>query len=52
MHPTLTHVPPSPHVVPIGDGCTKSARATFAPRFAPHLADEIPPDPPPITNRS
>jgi len=31
MHPTLTQVPPIPHLVPGGDGLTKSATATFLP---------------------
>jgi hypothetical protein len=33
MHPTLTHVPPKPHVEPAGLGFTKSSTATFAPKF-------------------
>lgn len=52
MQPTLTQVPPRPHVEPTGDGLTKSARATFAPYYTAHLAAEIPPEPPPITNKS
>ena len=31
MQPTFTQVPPSPHVVPLGEGLTKSRHATFAP---------------------
>lgn len=50
MHPTFTHVPPRPHFVPGGDGFTKSARPTVAPRLAAVLAQERPPDPPPMTN--
>ena len=52
MQPTLTQVPPRPQVVPTGLGLTKSARATFLPRVAAHLAAETPPEPPPITKRS
>jgi len=52
MQPTLTHVPPRPHLVPEGVGLTKSAIATFLPAREECLAAETPPDPPPITNRS
>lgn len=52
MHPTFTQVPPSPHLVPGGDGLTKSASPTLAPSAAAARAHESPPDPPPITNRS
>ena len=48
----MTQVPPRPHDVPIGVGLTKSARATFLPIVAACLAAEIPPEPPPITNKS
>ena len=49
IHPTLTHVPPIPHLVPSGDGLTKSARPTFAPYDAAVRAAARPPEPPPIT---
>jgi len=52
MHPTLTQVPPSPHLVPTGDGLTKSATPTLAPKSAASLAAARPPDPPPITKKS
>mmetsp|Transcript_29076 Transcript_29076/g.86060 ORF Transcript_29076/g.86060 Transcript_29076/m.86060 type:complete len:207 (-) Transcript_29076:523-1143(-) len=52
MHPTLTHVPPSPHCVPAGDGFTKSSTATFAPRALASFEAARPPEPPPITTRS
>ena len=52
MHPTLTHVPPSPHVVPGGDGFTKSHTATFLPSFAARFEHASPPEPPPMTTRS
>lgn len=52
MHPTFTHVPPNPHVVPKGEGFTKSAKPTFFPRETACFADAIPPEPPPITKRS
>jgi hypothetical protein len=52
IHPTLTHVPPKPQVVPTGVGLTKSASATFFPNYAACLAAETPPEPPPITNKS
>jgi len=34
MQPTLTQVPPRPHVVPCGVGTTKSHTATFLPNEA------------------
>ena len=37
MQPTLTQVPPSPHVVPASDGLTKSQTATFLPYLAAAL---------------
>ena len=49
MHPTLTHVTPSPHVIPIGVGVTKSYTATFNPNLAASLEAANPPEPPPIT---
>eukprot|EP00966_Prymnesium_polylepis_P170725 3946469-Prymnesium_polylepis.1 len=49
MQPTLTHVPPRPHVVPAGDGLTKSQTATFLPSFAAFFEAASPPEPPPIT---
>lgn len=52
MHPTLTQVPPSPHLVPIPDGFTKSRQATLCPSLAASLAHARPPEPPPITTRS
>jgi len=52
MQPTLTHVPPSPHVVPAGDGFTKSHTATFLPNLAAAFEHERPPEPPPMTTRS
>jgi hypothetical protein len=52
MHPTLTHVPPKPHLVPIGEGLTKSAKPTFTQELAAHLAAESPPEPPPIIKMS
>ena len=52
MHPTLTQVPPSPHLVPIPDGLTKSRQATFCPSLAASLAHASPPEPPPITTKS
>jgi len=52
MHPTLTQVPPRPHLVPWGEGLTKSARPTLAPLAAAAEAAESPPDPPPITKKS
>lgn len=45
-------MPPNPHLVPKGDGFTKSAKATLAPNFAAYLAQARPPEPPPITNKS
>ena len=45
----LTHVPPSPHLVPRGDGLTKSKHTTFAPCRAASFAAAIPPEPPPMT---
>jgi len=48
MHPTFTHVPPKPHVVPYGDAFTKSANPTLAPNFAARRPHARPPDPPPI----
>ena len=52
IQPTLTQVPPRPQAEPAGDGFTKSASATFFPISAAYLAAEIPPEPPPMTNRS
>ena len=52
MHPAFTHVPPSPQVVPAGDGFTKSKHAVFAPSFAASFAAAKPPDPPPMTTTS
>ena len=52
MQPTLTQVPPIPHVVPYGLGFTKSAKPTFAPYLAAVLADARPPEPPPEKNRN
>lgn len=52
IHPTLTQVPPKPHLVPRGDGVTKSSTATLAPKFTASLAHASPPDPPPITTKS
>jgi hypothetical protein len=45
-------VPPTPQVVPMGVGLTKSARPTFLPILAAALDAAWPPDPPPITKRS
>lgn len=52
MHPTLTQVPPRPHVVPGGDGLTKSKQATLRPSLEASFAQERPPEPPPMTTRS
>lgn len=52
MHPTLTHVPPRPQVVPLGEGVTKSQTATRAPSLAASLLHARPPDPPPMMRRS
>eukprot|EP00900_Chrysochromulina_parva_P022468 jgi/Chrpa1/4855/Chrysochromulina_OHIO_Genome00010223-RA len=52
MQPTLTQVPPSPHVVPASDGFTKSQTATFLPYLAAALLAARPPEPPPMTSRS
>lgn len=52
MHPTFTHVPPSPHVVPAGLGLTKSRHIVFAPCFAASFAAASPPEPPPMTTTS
>mmetsp|Transcript_41319 Transcript_41319/g.103307 ORF Transcript_41319/g.103307 Transcript_41319/m.103307 type:complete len:226 (-) Transcript_41319:203-880(-) len=52
MHPTLTHVPPRPQVVPWGVGVTKSQTATRAPRDAASLEQARPPEPPPMIRRS
>jgi len=52
MQPTLTQVPPRPHLVPEGVGVTKSATATFLPAREACLAADIPPEPPPMTKRS
>jgi hypothetical protein len=52
IHPTFTHVPPKPHLVPCGDGFTKSRTATLAPCNAASFAQANPPDPPPITTKS
>ena len=58
MQPTLTQVPPRPHVVPGGDGFTKSHTATFGPAsdwpssFDAFFAHARPPEPPPMTMRS
>ena len=52
MQPTLTHVPPRPHVVPAGDGFTKSQTATFLPSLAAAFEQARPPEPPPMTSRS
>ena len=49
MHPTLTQVPPRPHVVPCGVGFTKSQTATFLPYLAAAFEQARPPEPPPIT---
>lgn len=49
IQPTFTQVPPRPHVVPIGEGLTKSATATLALNYAASFEEAIPPDPPPIT---
>lgn len=52
IQPTLTQVPPKPHLVPCGDGLTKSSTATLAPCNAASLAQAKPPDPPPMTTKS
>mmetsp|Transcript_32290 Transcript_32290/g.63091 ORF Transcript_32290/g.63091 Transcript_32290/m.63091 type:complete len:209 (+) Transcript_32290:950-1576(+) len=52
MHPTLTHVPPRPQVVPEGVGVTKSQTATRAPSAAASLLHASPPEPPPMIRRS
>mmetsp|Transcript_25332 Transcript_25332/g.59287 ORF Transcript_25332/g.59287 Transcript_25332/m.59287 type:complete len:243 (+) Transcript_25332:856-1584(+) len=52
IHPTLTQVPPRPHLVPAGLGLTKSSTATLAPNAEASLEAASPPDPPPITTRS
>ena len=52
MQPTFTHVPPSPYVVPRGDGVTKSNNATEWPSAAASFAQLIPPEPPPMTIKS
>lgn len=52
MHPTLTQVPPSPHLVPCGEGVTQSSTATRAPLLTASFAHASPPDPPPMTARS
>lgn len=49
IQPTLTQVPPSPHVVPIGVGFTKSQTATLAPSLAASFDEAKPPEPPPMT---
>ena len=51
MQPTFTHVPPRPHVVPCGDGVTKSAIPTFILYFDASFAAAVPPGPPPITKK-
>ncbi len=48
IQPTFTQVPPRPHVVPIGEGLTKSANATLALNYAASFEEANPPDPPPI----
>lgn len=52
MQPALTHVPPMPHLVPRGEGTTKSKRSTFADRLAASRASAKPPLPPPMTSTS
>ena len=47
MHPTLTQVPPRPHVFPYGDGFTKFASPTRAPSLTARRAHAKPPEPPP-----
>jgi hypothetical protein len=44
-------IPPKPQVVPIGEGFTKSANATFIPKVAAFLAEANPPEPPPFNLR-
>lgn len=45
-------IPPNPHLVPWGDGLTKSANPTLAPSATAALAHAKPPEPPPITKKS
>lgn len=52
IHPTLTHVPPKPHLVLAGDSSTKSTTITLSPYLAASKAVAKPPEPPPITARS
>jgi len=52
MQPTLTQVPPRPHLVPVEDGFTKSANATLIFGDLTYRAHAIPPDPPPIIKTS
>jgi len=50
IHPTLTQVPPIPHLVPIGVGFTKSATPiflSFPPIFLAYLTVASPPEPQP-----
>jgi hypothetical protein len=54
MQPTFTHVPPRPHLLFWGDGFMKSHKPTFNEGFVSFalLAQERPPEPPPITYKS
>ena len=49
IQPTLTQVPPNPHLVPYKEGYTKSASPTFLLKVDACFAEARPPEPPPIT---